>query len=125
MEPSRLSNDELSELLFVTVERNDWRSTLREALLLLAWGANINGPLAQCGNARPLHAACALNAVASIEFLIHNGAELDVADDDGNTPLHICAKWEHWLAGKPGFFMKKEVTRVQLILFFCCFFFGQ
>jgi ankyrin repeat protein len=54
--------------------------------LLIAAGADPNG-LAHASRARPLIEAARLNDPVIIELLVSNGAQLDVTDDQGWTPL--------------------------------------
>lgn len=59
-------------------------------LRLLATGFDVNQRSPE-RNKTPLHIACENNAVVVFEFLMHNGADACVVDDDGNSPLHYAA----------------------------------
>ncbi|XP_078350119.1 NF-kappa-B inhibitor-like protein 1 [Oculina patagonica] len=41
----------------------------------------------------PLHACCFLGDDAIMRLLLKNGADVEVADSDGNTPIHIALKY--------------------------------
>ncbi len=47
------------------------------------------------GKQTPLHLAVLKNQAEAVALLLHSGAEPDLADVDGNTPLHLAAGCAH------------------------------
>ncbi|KAK0664036.1 putative ankyrin [Cercophora samala] len=41
----------------------------------------------------PLHYACASGDVEAVDLLLRSGAEVNPVDEDGDTPLHVCAQF--------------------------------
>ena len=66
----------------------DEKKAVEAAKLALALGADVNETIAEDGRT-PLHAAAYLGWNEMIEFLVANGAKLDVKDMWGQTPLTI------------------------------------
>lgn len=72
-------------------------TNLETAQLLVNAGADVNasyykGSSIFANKTSLLYQAVERNVVKQIEFLIKNGADVNLADDHGNTPLHRAAK---------------------------------
>jgi len=60
-------------------------------LELIAQGGDPNGLDSHHKNRTPLHNACIKNMAQNVCLLLQNGSYPDIADSEGNTPLHVSA----------------------------------
>ena len=58
------------------------------ALYLIEWGAIVNQASANAFNVFPIHSACAIANLGLVELLIWHGADVNVRQKGGFTPLH-------------------------------------
>lgn len=56
---------------------------------------NIDVSPADAHKVTPLHAACALGALDSVNILLHKDANIEARDSERNTPLLAAARWGH------------------------------
>lgn len=75
------------------------KSDPKVAELLLKYGVNIDAKNSITG-LTPLAVAVISNNLPMIQFLVDNNADVNIQDNDGNTPLHLAAKYKNKEAGK-------------------------
>jgi hypothetical protein len=97
IQKTKLDQTDLDAKLAAAIEANLAASRLSEMLLLVAWGANVNAPLAAHRGQTVLHRAASLGSVVSVELLMQNGGDVTAADDDGNTPMHVAVAYDNYV----------------------------
>eukprot|EP00020_Sapocribrum_chincoteaguense_P013143 CAMPEP_0170734190 /NCGR_PEP_ID=MMETSP0437-20130122/2464_1 /TAXON_ID=0 /ORGANISM="Sexangularia sp." /LENGTH=816 /DNA_ID=CAMNT_0011072499 /DNA_START=36 /DNA_END=2486 /DNA_ORIENTATION=+ len=97
IQKTKLDQTNLDAKLAAAIEANSAASRLSEMLLLVAWGANVNAPLAAHRGQTVLHRAASLGSLVSVELLMQNGGDVTFTDDDGNTPMHAAVAYDNYM----------------------------
>ncbi len=81
-------------LSYLTGSNRSEKDVLKIMQILLNYGAKVNTIDTSSGNA-PIHNASAYHSVKVVEELIQAGAEINVKNKEGETPLDMAIKWKN------------------------------